>query len=490
VSDIKVFSVNSVYDRIECEEHIALELYDAFTFDVPNAEHMRKRSPRLKNWDGKLHLFQKGRSRLYAGLRHHLEHFAKDNGYSVEFANPIIQNEFSVVEAEDFIKSLKLPFPVRDYQLDTFIKAAREKRGVYISPTASGKSLIIYLLVRYFMGMKTLIIVPRIGLVEQLIGHFKEYGLDPREVHPIYEGQSKKTDKTIVVSTWQSIYQEPPEYFNQFELVMVDEVHGAKSQSIKNVLEACRGVEYRYGFTGTLDDVEMNQWVIEGLLGPIHKVVTTKELMDRGDVAQLKIKVLSLRYPDPICKGLGYHPDYPAELEYILSQECRKRYINNLTLSLKGNTIILFRLVDKHGKILYEDLKKLLPPDRPLHLIYGGTGLNERELIRAKLANQSNAVLLGSYGCVSEGFDAPTLKHIIFGSPYKSKIKVLQSIGRGLRKYKGQTCTLYDIADDMTYKDRPNTIIKHSMERIKLYNEEQYDYKLYQIGLNEKKEAV
>lgn len=490
MSDIKVFSVNSVFDRIETEEHIALELYDRFTFDVPNAEHMRKKVARLKHWDGKLHLFQKGRKKLYVGLRHHLETFAKDGGYSIEFENPLVQNEFSQVEAETFIKQLGLPSHIetRDYQHEAFIKGVREKRLTFLSPTASGKSLIIYFLCQYFLGMKTLIIVPTINLVTQMMSHFEEYGFNKNLMHPIYAAQEKQSDKQIVVSTWQSIYELGPDYFSQFEMVIVDEVHGAKASSIKAILEACRDVDYRFGFTGTLDGLEVNELVIEGLLGPIHKVATTRELMDRGDVAQLKIKVLSLKYPDRICKELGRR-DYPEELEFILSQESRIRYLNNLTLSLKGNTIILFRLVDKHGKLLYNDLKKLLPPDRPLYLIYGKIQGEEREQIRQALAKETNAVLLGSYGCVSAGFDSPTLKHIIFGSPYKAKIKVLQSIGRGLRKFQGQTCILYDIADDLTYKGRPNTIINHSVERMKIYVEEQFDYRFYQIGLNEKKEA-
>jgi superfamily II DNA or RNA helicase len=228
----------------------------------------------------------------------------------------------------------------------------------------------------------------------------------------------------------------------------------------------------------------LHRLTLEGLFGPVHQATTTKELMDNNHLAQLKIKAIVLKYPDEVRRRAKL--DYPAEIEFLSMYPSRNRFIMNLALSLPGNTLILYRLVDKHGKILYDSL--ITQSIKKVFFIHGGIDGREREDIRGILTQEQNAILVGSYGTVSTGINIPSLHNIIFASPYKSRIKVLQSIGRGLRTTESKwQCLCFDIADDLSWKRRTNVTLKHFMERVKIYAEEGFWYKCYNVefGINE-----
>lgn len=486
MTDITVCPFNATYDLIACDDSVAQDIYDYFSYTDPNGHFIKMKRPNLKNWDGKVHLFQKARRKLYCGLRHRIEKFATDRGLSIDYdyyIEPIKDVDYN--KAERFIGALKLPEHIvpHDYQIKTFVECIRRGRVTVLSPTGSGKSLIIYMLSRFY-NRKTLVIVPTIGLVQQLESHFREYGFKG-EMHQIYAGQEKNDRAQIYVSTWQSLVDLPKEYFAQFGMVIVDEVHGAEAKSLKSIMEGMEQCDIRFGFTGTLKDLPTHRLIIEGLFGGIYELIKTHELIAQGVLTPLEIKVMLLKYADNLCKIVSFYK-YPDELEFIVTRASRKRFINNLVASLKGNTLVLFRLVELQGKGLVDDLKRLLGPNRPVYFIYGATPILEREQIRQILATQNNAVLVGSYGCVSTGLDAPTLRHLICASPYRSKIKVLQSIGRMLRKAPGKTvCTVYDIADDLTYKGKQNFTLQHCIERIRIYNEEHFNYKTFKLELKD-----
>ena len=221
--------------------------------------------------------------------------------------------------------------------------------------------------------------------------------------------------------------------------------------------------------------------ILEGLFGPVYQAATTRELIDAKYLADLRIKALVLQYDEDTCKT-ARKLDYQGEIDFLTTHDRRNRFIKNLTLSLERNILLLFRMID-HGKLLYQNIKAEAG-DRPVYLIYGGTPGEEREQIRQILNKEKNAILVGSYGTVSTGIDIPSLQHVIFGSPYKTRIKVLQSIGRGLRPHVDkEELIAYDIADDLTYKRHQNFTIKHYVERVKLYAEEKFVYKTYRIGI-------
>jgi len=477
---ITIKKYDEVYNRIVCDPGIAMELADYFTFEVPGAKFM----PLVRNkvWDGKIRLLNPLTCLLYAGLTDEVVKFCIARKYEYDFENLPGDEEFSLHEAQKKIESLGLTKTPRDYQMDAYVHAIRKRRAVLLSPTASGKSLIIYLITRHY-SQKTLIIVPTTSLVHQMASDFQEYGLEDDCVHKIMGGEDKNSNKQIFVSTWQSIYKLPQTWFNQFNLVIGDEAHLFKAKSLTTIMTKLPNCKYRYGFTGTLDGTETNKLVLEGLFGPTRKVTTTAELMSKGTVAQLLIKALVLKYSDNDRKLVSKY-DYQGELDFIVSNDKRNKFIKNLVLSLKGNTLVFFNFVDKHGKVLY-DLVKSECKDRNVHFISGDVSALEREEIRKSVENDRNCIIFASSGTSSTGVNMVNLQNIVFTSPSKSRVRNLQSIGRALRKSETKVnATLYDIADDLNWKSKRNHTLNHFMERIKIYNSESFDYKIYNIDLN------
>lgn len=505
---IKIKKINEVYNKIDCEPSIAYELNDYFTFDVPGAKFMP--AYRNKLWDGKIRLFNVLTTTLYAGLNRYVEEFCKTRKYEIEYDSDFSSEEFSVIEAKKFISSLSIPekYQVRDYQLDAFVHAVRERRALLLSPTASGKSFIIYILMRYY-NAKTLIIVPTTTLVHQLASDFKEYGYrehsdngrsDVRSsrikqqptnaasgewtsgIHKIYAGQEKGSQAQVTITTWQSIYKQPKGWFDQFELVIGDEAHNFKAKSLTSILTKLENCKYRFGFTGTLDGTQTHKLVLEGLFGPVRKVISTAELIEQKHLADFKIKAIVLTYPDEIRQMIARSADYQAEMDYIVKLQARNNFIKNLALSLEGNTLLLFQFVEKHGKALHEMISK--ESNNKVFFVHGGVEGEERESIR-KIVNQgTGSIIIASYGTFSTGINIPNINNVIFASPSKSRIRNLQSIGRGLRKSETKTeATLIDIADDLSWKQKKNFTLLHFMERIKIYNEEKFEYKIYKVSL-------
>jgi superfamily II DNA or RNA helicase len=338
--------------------------------------------------------------------------------------------------------------------------------------------------VRYY-AKRTLILVPTTSLVSQLASDFADYGFDSDTfVHRVYAGQDKGSTKPITISTWQSVYKLPKEFFSQFDVVIGDEAHLFKAKSLTSILTKLSGCRYRFGFTGTLDGTETHKLVLEGLFGAVRKVITTAELIEQKHLAAFKIKAIVLSYPDEARKMIARANDYQSEMDYLVRLDARNKFIRNLALSLEGNTLLLFQFVEKHGKELYAKIKEEAS-DRKIFYVAGTVEGEEREEIRKIVENESNAIIVASFGTYSTGVNIKNLHNVIFGSPSKSRIRNLQSIGRGLRKSDTKTAaTLYDIADDLSWKNKKNYTLLHFMERIKIYNEEKFQYKIYKVSLD------
>jgi len=479
---IEIEKHDEVYVKVKTEPSVMMELSEFFTFDVPGAKFMP--AYRNKVWDGKVRLLSPMTGLLYAGLVKYVEEFCNKRKYELEYLSDFSSENFSVKEAKEFIEKLKPTMQPRDYQIDAFVHAVRERRSLLLSPTASGKSFIIYLLVRYY-AKRTLIIVPTTSLVSQLASDFADYGFDSnRFVHRVFAGQDKGSTKPITITTWQSIYKLPKEFFSNFDVIIGDEAHLFKAKSLTSILTKLSGTRYRFGFTGTLDGTQTHRLVLEGLFGPVRKVITTSELIDKKHLADFKIKAIVLSYPDEVRKMISRASDYQAEMDYIVRCEVRNKFIRNLTLSLEGNTLLLFQFVEKHGKILYNNLIKEAG-DRNIFFVSGEVDGEVREDIRKIVEDETNAIIVASFGTFSTGVNIKNLHNIIFSSPSKSRVRNLQSIGRGLRKSETKSSsTLYDIADDMSWKSKKNYTLLHFMERIKTYNEEKFNYKIYKVTLD------
>ena len=481
---------NEVYLRLtDVEPSIAAELNDFFTFEVPGFKYMP--AYRSKMWDGKIRLYNIVTGEIYVGLLPYIEEYLNNNGEGYEFADGITsKRDVARSVVQGFVRGLRPTLngkriEVRDYQLDAIAHAIATNRSLLISPTASGKSLIIYCLVRYYqmMELKTLILVPTTSLVEQMYKDFEDYGWSSGTYsQKIYQGYDKKVTKDVVISTWQSIHRMPRQYFRQFGAVFGDEAHLFKAKSLTGIMTKLDTCKYRFGLTGTLDGTQTHRLVLEGLFGKAKYVVTTKELIDDKTLANLKIDCIILKYPDEdrqIVKDF----EYAAELEYIVTKAERNTFVCDLVGHLSGNTLVLFQFVEKHGKILYDIIHDKYK-DRKVFFVYGGVATDIREEIREIVENEKDAVIVASYGTFSTGINIRNINNIVFASPSKSKIRVLQSLGRGLRQQGGdKTLRLYDISDDLSLDSKLNFTLRHFKERLNIYDDQKFDYEIRRINL-------
>ena len=479
-----VDKIDEVYLKIEADADIRRELGEYFTFEVPGFKFM----PQFRNrvWDGKIRLFSYATGKIYTGLYPYILNWCKENNVQVVDGTKIKDTKVDISKVDEFIKALKIPMEVRDYQKEAFIHAVQKNRCLLLSPTASGKSLIVYLLTRFNqlrIKNKILIIVPTTSLVEQLYKDFKDYGYDSdRYVHRIYEGHSRDTDKQIIISTWQSIYNQPKKWFGQFDMIVGDEAHLFKAVSLTKIMTKLNKCKYRVGLTGTLDGTKTHKLVLEGLFGTVNKVVTTTELQETGKLADLKIFCLVLQHGKTERDFLK-DKNYQEEMDFLVTNSKRNKFIRNLVTGLQGNTLCLFQYVEKHGQTLKEMIEEKAD-DKKIFYVHGGVEAEEREKIRFITEKSDNAIIVASFGTFSTGINIRNLHNIVLASPSKSRIRNLQSIGRGLRlKDNNSEATLYDIADDISYNDKENYTLAHFRERINIYNEEDFNYEIHNVDL-------
>jgi len=482
MADLVLRKKNEVYLQVECDPHIGYELQDEFTFDVPGAKFMPQY--RSKYWDGKIRLFNLQKKEIYVGLLDKIVVFCQRYNYEYEFENskfyglPYQETEsISYEGVKDYLTGISKYKP-RDYQVEGVTDALQKNRRLIISPTGSGKSLMIYAITRYHMENQrsTLIVVPTTSLVEQMYKDFVDYGWNVEDIcHKIYAGKDLMSKHPVIISTWQSIYKLPKDWFNRFDVVIGDEAHQFKSKSLVSIMTKLYDTKYRYGFTGTLDGTQTHKWVLEGLFGPSYKIVNTKELQEKGYLATLNIKVLLLKHEPQV------FDTYEDEVQYLIGHEKRNKFIKNLSWDLKGNTLILYSRVATHGEVLYDLINT---NERKIFFVHGGVDVEERESVRQITEEQNDAIIIASFGTFSTGINIKNLHNVIFASPSKSRIRTLQSIGRVLRKSKDKlNATLYDIADDCKKGSKQNYTLNHLIERIKYYNEEKFSYEIIQIKI-------
>ena len=484
MTHLTVKKKNEVYITIHSdEEYVHRELADYFTFEVPEAKFLKK-NPRYKYWDGTIRLYSPATGDLYHGLLDHLQVWAAEKQYIVEYekndwyGDIEDDNKFvSPAGVKHFMDKISNIKP-RDYQYKAVYEAIKYNRKLLLSPTGSGKSLMIYAIVRYYAATakKILIVVPTTSLVEQMVNDFVSYGWNADDfIHKIYSGKDKVTDKNIIISTWQSIYKFPKRYFDDIDCVIGDEAHLFKSKSLTGIMTKLHNAKYRFGFTGTLEGSKTHKWVLEGLFGECERVTKTDDLIKEGYLSKFRIKVL-------LCKHAPQHfESYHDEMEYLVEHKGRNNLIKNLVNDLEGNTLVLFNYVEKHGEPLYELINSTIDPERKLFFVHGGTDVEDREEVRQITETESNAIIVASYGTFSTGINIKRLHNIVFASPSKSRIRNLQSIGRVLRKGEGKDiATLYDIADDIGGQ---NYTLKHLNERVNIYNDENFKYEVIKVNL-------
>lgn len=498
---------NETWVRLDADPIILQAIADEYTFKPP---HM-KFHPLVKSgkWDGRVKLYNIGKNLFPYGLLFKLHEWLKRKNIIIEFMDfEKSETMYSEDEINDFAQNLKFPFALRDYQLQCIQTGLSKRKCALLSPTGTGKSAIIYMITRMirdrFNESNVLIMVPNLSLIQQMSGDFADYSVNikdySKECQLIFAGQNKKIEKNVVISTYQSLQHLPKEYFQQFDALLVDECHTGSSvdaKAIKKIVEYCINAKYKIGTTGTIDDGLLNEISINAMYGKIYKFTNTRREIDRGNLSDILIHQIRLKYPEEIIKK--FHKDrrqlkavlmeqgveiksqlYQFEIKFLNELNHKKKFIGAICQKQKDNTLILYRRTS-FGKALFKQLKEDLK-DRQIYMVYGATPKEQREQIRKICEANSNAIIIGSYGCMSTGVNIKRLHNIVFGESCRGLITILQSIGRGLRKHnlKEMLC-LFDIGDDFEYKDVKNIVFKHFGIRREIYDREKFVVKDYVV---------
>lgn len=490
MADILIKKFNNVFLEIEADNSIKMALYEHFSRFVKGYNFSPKYKARI--WDGKIRFFNYKTGRIYVGLIHDILEFCKQNDYKVKVEDDVkklFSFDLKEEKIKEYLDNLVLSSNnerifLRDYQEKAIISSLLQKRRLIQSPTGSGKSSIIYTITKFLFdevfdkNEKILIIVPTINLVNQLYSDFKDYStLNDWAVADFVSNslQKSKIIKRIHITTWQSIYNLNDEWFKDFRCLIVDEAHLAKAKSLVKIGEKCNA-EFRFGLSGSFEENDETSFMtLKGIFGFLLRTTTTKELIEKKYLANLKINCLQISYKDNNMKNFNSYKD---EIDWIVKNEKRNSLIVEYANSLDGNVLILFNLVEKHGKVLLEMAKE---KEKEIFFVYGGTQADQRENIRKIAENHKGCIILASYQTFSTGVNIKNLEHIIFASPTKSFTRVIQSIGRGLRiSERKRSCEVHDFSD-FIYKT--NFTFRHFLERIKIYRKENFNFKIEKVSL-------
>lgn len=500
MSDIQIRKVNHAFIRVDSEMDKALELSEAFRFQVDGY----KFAPSFKSgqWDGYIRLFNLGNRQMASGLYKRVVEFCEKRDYSYEviddydrtgyeppnYQTPNITNDSMLKYMESLNMTTRgVPIVIREYQVEGVTVAIRDRQAILKASVGAGKSMILYCVSRYLtevMGLRVLIVVPTIGLTTQMRGDFADYAATTdwdvdTHMHLISAGADHNIDKPIVISTSQSLAKTAPAWFNAFGAIISDEGHTITAKSFQDIYGKATHVPFRLTCTGTLHKMKCNKLVMQGLTGDVYYIAETKDLIDAGQLVPMKIKSVVLNYTPDICKAFK-KATYDEELHWIITNPKRNNFIKKLAISCKGTTLVYFRF-EVQGKALFDSIKAAVGDTREVFYIDGGVSKEERESIR-QLANAVDAIILSSVGTMKMGINIPAVENIIFGHPTKGGITYQQVIGRGLRLKVGKTCcNLFDIGDDLTYKNRTNFTYSHFGDRMLTLTKEGYDFTLVNV---------
>lgn len=495
-------------------------------------------------WDGKERLYKLDENMMYfpKGMWRYLQRkidTLPDKSVQFEYISSTVYDQVSRETFMEFVKTLEMPFEPYDYQIDASLESINSGRMTIGAATGAGKSCIIYLIMSWFRhcDMRSVLIVPNVSLVEQMYSDFKDYGIkNIEDVHRISAGREKHFNHIMTISTWQSLYNSPA-LFEDVDAILVDEVHGAKSNVFAEIImPAAINCKYRIGLTGTMPPGYVDKLKILGALGPHKKFINAQGLIERGLATPVEIKMMYFNYSEADKEFAKKLKKYPDEIDWLNSHRGRNstiaKYVNQISKS--GNTLVMFTKND-HGKTLLEEflkvkfgvsnivfLEKITPKrlaeipdgvqrvfvntitDKDLktiakagfsteqfvslsqyhvYLIYGKVDSDVREEVRQLLEHLEDAVVFASFGTTSTGVSIKRIHNIVLASTTKSGIRLNQTIGRGMRLHtEKEKMKLWDISDDLSRKNKQGEVIessknhslKHSEERLSMHLDNGY----------------
>ena len=488
MQELVIEKLNNVYLRVRCDMGQKMELRSFSSFYAPAYQYHPKFKMRI--WDGKVSYFNTKDNTIPIGLLPELFKFAKKYCYKIKLDFDV--DELKPEEVEDeFLQTFYYKLftgtgiTPRDYQHDAIKSALNNRRGIIQSCTGSGKSLIIYCLIRYLLaeGENIVLVVPSVSLVNQMFSDFVEdYGwLSAHEqVEKLYSGQKPTFKKPVLITTYQSLMKKPPAFFERFGALINDEAHSVKSIELQKVAQKCSNADTRIGLTGTMPKELSDKYNIQGMLGPVIFNLKSSKLISEGTLAQIKVVNTFLRYPEAVSK-LGRGRNYHEEIKLIEQTPERNQAFKYIfdKLPESDNSIILVDRLE-HLASITEYIKKEIGNKYTLYVINGSVKADDREVIRRTIDNEKNVILIATYGTVSTGINIKRIHNVILASSSKSEIRILQSIGRGLRTHEDKTgVVIWDIIDDFSYETRNGSLKKnhtyrHWEERYKYYNEQEF----------------
>lgn len=357
----------------------------------------------------------------------------------------------------------------RPYQKDCIKASLKHTKGIIRSSTASGKSLIIAYIIdnlyknkRLSKKQRALIVVPSKGLIKQFHSDLKEYGITNSRIGEVYSNR-KQWEKDIVISTWQSLSRNHKK-LDDYGCIVIDEVHGAKSYELKKILSKATSAKYRLGFTGTMHVSDLDNWNTKAYLGPIIREYPSGFLAEEGWISKCNVKMINIEYKQNRWAG-----NYNDVKDQVFNKPFRMNLIEELVKVLDHNVLLLVGKVEDEGEVLKAYLKD--DCGKTVEFLSGKDKVEVREEWRKRCMKEKNIALIATYGIFQQGINIPNLKYIILVSPFKSKIRVIQSIGRSLRKHadKEHGSFVFDICDQTKY------FKKYSDIRIRYYDAEKFN---------------
>jgi superfamily II DNA or RNA helicase len=377
---------------------------------------------------------------------------------------------------------INLNLDPRDYQQEAVQSALKYKSGVIVLPTSAGKTLVIALLVKSIQAQynsKALILVPDIQLVAQTYSDFIEYGINEKEITKWTGSTAPNKDAKIIVSNSQILLSEKQDLslLKDINILVIDEVHKIRyGNKINKVVDQIPAI-FRYGLTGTLPDDKIDQWNIFGKIGRVIYYKQSADLREKNYISQVHVATLKLNYkniPEFTTPSM-YNPTagYEEEITWLQTNTFRNQIITKLVNKTDKNTLIM---VDRiaHG----EELLRVLQDNtkKQVHFVHGAIEIEEREMIRKLMEEQDNVACIAISKIFSTGINIKNLHNIIFAAIGKARIKIIQSIGRSLRKHiSKKQATIFDIWDNLRYGN------KHIIERLSLYDREQIPYTVTEL---------
>lgn len=425
------------------------------------------------------------------GLARHVVSFCKKKGIETKIINEYGTARKSLIDSVDqFLDDLELNnFELYTHQTEALKYIAVKNRGLILSPTSSGKSLIQYIMTRFFNQLcevKCIIVVPRIDLVMQMQRDFTEYSNPEwisQNITLMGDGNIPDPDKPILITTWQSLHTKDQSFFDNYGALLTDEVHGADCDSQLSIIAKASHIQYRVGFTGTLKESKTSELQLIGAYGDVFKTKTTRQLIDAGQATDVKVEIVKLKYKDKTVKRAiraisNKSTGYRQCIKYINSYEPRNSLIIDIALKVKNNTLILINFIGTHGNIIYKMLNDRIEQeglDKKVYYIHGNISTAERNQIKSELETIDNGILIASYGTSSTGMSIKNLHNLILAHPVKSNVAVLQPIGRVIRlNFNKKIATVYDLADQLPF------LSDHALLRQETYVSEQFKYSVHE----------